>query len=86
MNEVRRRRPFGSCPFLGRRDERSDWARQQLRRDIKPALVGQLFERAECFVDWNTFASRGFENQANGANGREPDRRTCSARCSVIRQ
>jgi hypothetical protein len=54
--------------------------------DHEWVIVGQLFERLKCFVDRNTFASRGFENQANPANGREPDRRACSARCSVIRQ
>ena len=52
---------------------------------MKPALVGQLFERLERFVDWNTLASGRFENQADRANGREPDRHACSARCSVVR-
>ncbi len=52
---------------------------------MKPALVGQLFERMACVVDWNAFASRRFENQTDRANGREPDRRACSARCSVVR-
>ena len=34
---------------------------------MKPALVRQLFERLERFVDWNTFAARRFENQADRA-------------------
>jgi hypothetical protein len=45
---------------------------------MKPSLGGQLFERLECFLGRNTFASRRFENQADRANGREPDRRACS--------
>lgn len=54
----------------------------------EPSTLGTIrccnFERLECFVHRNTFASRRFENQADRANGREPDRRASSACCSVV--
>jgi len=57
---ARRRRPFGANPFLGRRQQRSDCPCKQFRRDMKPPLVWQLFERLECSVDWNTLAACRF--------------------------
>src|SRR5450432_1705884 len=60
-------------PVLRSPSPGSDCPCKQFRRDMKPALVGQQFERLECFVHWNTFTSRCFENQADRANGREPD-------------
>jgi hypothetical protein len=39
---------------------------------MKAAFVGQLFERAKCFVDRNALALRRLEDQAYRSDGRKP--------------